>query len=379
MTRIGILNYADVRNFGDVLFPLIVAHEVRTRIPMAEISYITATGSTWAGMESTRLDDTDLEGFDALLLGGGEIVHRFDDMLSDIYSRFGLTGIARPTDLVYSWTRADVPYKAWLGLGIPEPSAEVQGDIGYASATLHIAGVRGSQSHRRLLACGINDNLTRLTPDLGWFFPRLLAGRRPPKHPAEGQPYIAVQALGFTDPGPVAATLRRIADASGLRIVLLPLTRCWHDAEPLRLLQAAGGEDFILVDDAMEDLDKLTILGGATLYAGQSMHGFIGAMSQNRPAGLITPYADDKFNELLTDLDLHQFRCPGWDGLNALVSTLMWAPPVVFAQQRKKAERELGALFDEVCTGILTQSQSLRPSLALMHEDDEEKKDSCPL
>lgn len=359
MIHVGILNYADVRNFGDVLFPLIVAHEIRARIPTVEISYITPTGSAWGGMESTKLDDADVEGFDALLLGGGEIVHRFDDMLSGIYSRFGLTSISRPTDLVYSWTHADVPYKAWLALGIPEPSAEVQADIGGASATLHIAGVRGSLSYRHLVASGIKDNLIRLTPDLGWLFPRLLVGRRPPTHPAEGYPYIAVQALGFTDPGLVAANLRRIADESGLRIVLLPLTRCWHDAEPLRSLQAAGGGEFILVDDGMEDLDKLAILGGATLYVGQSMHGFIGTASQNRPAGLITPYANDKFAELLTDLDFHQFRRSGWDGLSGLISTLMWAPPVIFAQQRKKVEQKLGALFDEVCAGILARFQSL--------------------
>lgn len=353
MIRVGILNYADVRNFGDVLFPLIVAHEVRKRIPTAEISYITTTGSAWAGMESARLDEANLEGLDALLLGGGEIVHRFDDMLKGIYSRFGLTAIAHPTDLVYSWTKVESPYKAWLALGIPEPTVEVQRDITYASATLNIAGVRGSWSRKRLLASGVNEALTRFTPDIGWLFPRLLAGRRPPMHPAGGFPYIVVQALGFADIGFVANTLRRISDESGLRVVLLPLTRCWQDVEPLRSLQTAGAGDFILVDDAMEDLDKLAILGGATLYLGQSMHGFIGTISQNRPAGLITPYLDDKFGELLNDLNFHQFRCSGWEGLNALANTLLWTPPIIFAQQRKKAEQELDTLFDQVCAGIL--------------------------
>lgn len=355
MIRVGVLNYADVRNFGDVLFPLTVAHEIRRRIPNVDISFITPTGSAWGGMESTRLDDADLERFDALLLGGGEIVHRYDEMLSGIYSRFGLIGIDYPTDLVYSWTNLDVPYKAWLALGIPEPSAAVSADIGRASATLNLAGVRGSLSHQRLLASGINENISCLTPDIGWLFPRLLAGRCPPKHPAGGYPYIVVQALGFTDGDLIASTLRRIAGESGLRIVLLPLTRCWSDVEPLRSLHAAGAGEFILVDDAMEDLDKLAILGGATLYIGQSMHGFIGTVSQNRPAGLVTPYANDKFNELLTDLDFHQFRCPGWDGLSGLVSTLMWAPPVLFSSRRKNAELKLDALFDRVCAEILAQ------------------------
>lgn len=360
--RVGIISYADVRNFGDVLFPMVVAREVCTRIPSAQVSYITPTGSAWAGMESTRFDEADLESFDALLLGGGEIVHRLDDMLTGIYTRFGLTSIPRPTDLVYEWTGSDVPYKAWLGLGVPAPSSDVQKDIKQASVGLQIAGARGSQSYRRLLTSGVDVNVARHTPDLGWLFPRLLAGRRPPAHPAGGEPYAVVHALGFADPAPVAAALRLIAERWALRIVLLPLTRCWNDERPLRVLHDLGHGDFILVDDTMDDLDKLAVVGGAALYVGQSMHGFVGAISQNRPAGLIAPYDADKFGELVADLGLHQLRCPDWNGLEALTSTLMWTPPVIFAQLRKAAESELGALFDDVCAGITSLSHGNHPT-----------------
>jgi hypothetical protein len=127
--RIGILNYADVRNFGDVLFPLVVAGEIRARIPSAEITFVTPTGASWAGMSSLRFDRVDLESFDALLLGGGEIVHRLDDMLRRIYALFGLECIERPTDLVFAWANAAIPFKAWLALGVPNPSPETQNDI----------------------------------------------------------------------------------------------------------------------------------------------------------------------------------------------------------------------------------------------------------
>lgn len=357
MIRIGILNYADVRNFGDVLFPLVVKLEIKKRIPAANFTYITPTGSSWGGMTSTRVDAVDFESYEALILGGGEIVHRFDAMLNGIYAGFNLTSISCPTDLVFSWTHAKTPYKAWLGLGVPARPDDVSKDIAHSSLSMNFLGVRGSHSFQRVLASGVDSRLIRRTPDLGWLFPRLLNGKRFPAHPADGMPYIAIQALGFSDPLVVANDLHRFAEEMGLRIVLLPLTRCWNDVEPLRLLQAAGS-GFFLVDDATADIDKLAILGGAVLMIGQSMHGFIGTISQNRPAGLIAPYAEDKFGELVNDSNLSHLRCPGWDGLSGLLKILLWQPAAAFTSLRKEANRVLDKLFDEICEEILESVQA---------------------
>lgn len=353
MIRVGVLNYADVRNFGDVLFPLLVAQEVTKRIPYADVTYITPTGASWGGMTSVKYDDIGLDSFDALLLGGGEVVHRFDEMLKGIYSNFGLKSIARPTDIVFTWTQVNVPFKAWLGLGVPPLSPEVSLDIASSAISLNLFVVRGSNSYKRVLDCGVESRSIRKSPDLGWLFPRLLSGHHLPSHPADGQPYMVVQALGFADPVSVARDLQLIAERSGLRVVLLPLTRCWNDIQPLRLLHDLGGGAFILIDDAMEDIDKLAVLGQATFTIGQSMHGFIGASSQNRPAGLVTPFRDDKFEELLSDLELECLRCPSWDGLIGLSETLLRFPPISLTGLRKKKAAELDALFDDVCEGIL--------------------------
>ncbi len=193
--RVGILNYADVRNFGDVLFPLVVEKEVRTRIPSVEITFITHTGTSWGDMTSKRIDQIDFESFDALLLGGGEIVHRLDGMLSRIYSGFGLEAVDSPTDLVFSWTGAKRPYKAWLGLGVPAPFSDAAHDIASASAFLSVVGVRGSHSHQRVLSSGVDAHLVRRTPDLGWLFPRLLNNQRFPVHPADGRWQMACHTL----------------------------------------------------------------------------------------------------------------------------------------------------------------------------------------
>jgi hypothetical protein len=135
-------------------------------------------------------------------------------------------------------------------------------------------------------------------------------------------------------------------------VVLLPLTRCWHDVEPLRWLNRAAGGCYTLVDDDTADLDKLAILGGAVLQVGQSMHGFIGTMAQSRPAGLVMPRRQDKFTELLEDNDWAQLRCSDWDGLDRLLQTLLWTPPALMAAARRRHEQALDSLFDELCSGI---------------------------
>src|SRR5262245_38886045 len=101
--RIGILSYADTRNFGDELFPLVVSREISARIPSADITFLTSTGTSWAGMQSLRLDSVEPKSFDALILGGGEVVHRADEMLRGIYNLFELDCIERPTDIVFGW------------------------------------------------------------------------------------------------------------------------------------------------------------------------------------------------------------------------------------------------------------------------------------
>lgn len=263
---------------------------------------------------------------------------------------------------MFAWTHAPIRYKAWLGLGVPEPAAEVQADIRDATIGLTMLTARGSLSQERMVRSGASDQAVHLSPDLGWLFPRLLRGRCTPASAGDGKPCLVVHALGFEDPLPVARSLSRFADRNGLRVVLLPLTRCWGDVEPLRWLNQAAGGRFTLVDDETADLDKLAILGGAVLQVGQSMHGFIGTMAQNRPAGLIMPMRDDKFGELLGDNDWPRLRCPSWDGLDGLLQTLLWTPLTVMAEARRRHEDALDRLFDVVCTAIASRpAQDLRP------------------
>jgi hypothetical protein len=349
--RIGLLNYADVRNFGDVLFPLVLAQEIGARLPDSRIDFVTPTGSSWAGMRSTRFDEADLTSFDALILGGGEVVHRHDDMLRNIYARFGLTSIERPTDIVFGWTNSCVPYKAWMALGAPEPDERTRRDIFDAMQGLHYVGARGSNSAERLRRIRPTAEVQQ-TPDLGWLFHRLLRGHRTAVCET-ADAYIAVQAVKFGDVKQAVAGLRAVSRRTGLKIVLVPLQRCWKDVELLKTTCEISENEFFLVDDAMSDLDKLAIIEGATLYIGQSMHGFISALGRSRLAGLCKwGGADDKVGELLRDVGIPHFRVPGWDSVEALVDAITASPLQPLLEKRIAYQRELDSMLDAVCANI---------------------------
>lgn len=348
--KIAILNYADVRNFGDVLFPLIIAREISVRIPSAKIEFITPTGTSWSGMESIRLDQIQLASFDAILLGGGEIVHRYDSMLVDIYSRFGLRCIDQPTDLVFSWTKTDGPFKAWFAIGVPPLTPDAATAIFDAAHGLDFIGVRGSHSAQRISESTNHLSKVSTSPDLGWLFPRLLENHKADfTHPANGCPYIAVQSLGFSNLESATMALKRISRKTGLKIVLLPLTRCWQDVRHLQGIYESSEKEFLIVDDATTDLDKLSILGGSSLYLGQSMHGLIGSLSQCRPAGILQPLLNDKFDELLNDANLLYCQASGWDEVERLADSLIRISPVHIYERRLAYERQLDEMFDNLC------------------------------
>lgn len=354
--RIGVMSCADVRNFGDVLLPLLVSAELRARPRNSEIKFITPTGTAWCGMPSRRFDQVDFTGLDAVLLGGGEVVHWPDDMLTWIYGRMGLDAIASLTDLVFGWTDTAFRYKAWLGLGIPDLAPGVGCDIAQASAGLHLLGVRGKLSRQRALHSGVLPGQIRLSPDLGWLFPRLLTGHAPGTALASGRPYIDVQALGFENPTLVSACLERFAERWNLQVVLRPLTRCWDDAAALHKLNETSRRQFTLVPDETGDLQKLALLGGAIFSVGPSMHGFSSTIDQGRPAGLVTADKPDKFQELLDDLRAPHLGAPDWADLEALMYTLVNTPLSLLGGHRADNEAALDSLFDEVCQAIACAS-----------------------
>jgi polysaccharide pyruvyl transferase WcaK-like protein len=355
MKTIGIFHYADVNNYGDVLFPRIISHEIRKRIA-CNFKYFACTEDLCLPLHSTMINFQEMtRTCDVAIIAGGEIVHRHDDMLRKIYASFSLTCIERPTDLVFGLSKLDIKYKAWVALGIPPVSEIAITDIRDALDNLSHFSVRGSQS--RAIIREINPNAeVQVVPDLGWLIPELAAAEAWPMiDPDVPEVYIAAQVLPGTlrtiDAQQIADALSRLGDSVSAAIMLMPITDCWGDDEPLSRVYDASKGRFIL-QPRLPFEKRGSLLMGAQGFIGQSMHGAITAMAAGKPAVVVPPQGPaQKFKELFNDM--------GMDGLysdwNIAVTALQFnlkAETSRFSDEAAIASKRLGAYLDALAEEI---------------------------
>jgi hypothetical protein len=140
------MHYADVRNYGDVLFPRVLACELKSRLPDATFDFFAPTADPCPPLNSRRLDQADPSAYEAVLIAGGQVVHHGDDFLRRLYESYGLNPIHQPTDMVFGWLDWDAGFKAWIGVGIPPATEEAKRSIAVASRHLSRVSVRGTLS-----------------------------------------------------------------------------------------------------------------------------------------------------------------------------------------------------------------------------------------
>lgn len=349
--RLALLNYADVNNFGDVLFPLLTARELRRRLPSAAIDFISPTGTGPA--PATRYDAASLARYDAIVLAGGELIHRYDRVLSAIYASLDLDAIDNPTDLVFGWSHVRGPYKAWFGLGVPPLDQRGAASIRGAAPGLDMVHVRGTGSARRLREAG---GTCTIGPDIGWLFSGLL--ETPPA--ASRRRYVVFHALPPGVPenlGVIVEPLRAL-ERRGFEIVLLPLSTCWQDYVVLGRIADTSG--FRLLDYRTPELTKLAILAGSAFYVGQSMHGFISTLASGQPAGLCFPRGDDKFGELLGDNGLEDLRIDTWNELPSLIDRLLRIETDRVCRLRASTSAQASAAFDTLADNVRRHAERRR-------------------
>jgi len=87
--RVAIVGTADAANYGDLLFPLIAAHELRARLGDVELvsyGYRDVGASGWPfAVRSAGALAREIAGYDLLLVGGGLLI-RDDAALADGYA-----------------------------------------------------------------------------------------------------------------------------------------------------------------------------------------------------------------------------------------------------------------------------------------------------
>ena len=311
--RVAVWGTFDVDNYGDHLFPRIATRELAARLPGVVVDAYSPFGSS----HRTRLHDArwpvaalgePTEGrrdelarsYDAVLVGGGELLHLDDRLLSNFYavdparldevrpSQWFLEGLGPARE-----ERCPV---LWHGLGVPFPYDDVAAErVAAALRRRRWASVRDPSSAARLEAVGLPAGLQLdVVPDSGLLVDRLvrrgelLARQR--RLRADGVlppgPALVLQGCDLLVPsaGAIADVLRPWLRSTGLTPVLLETGRCRKDGDFADAVAAALGATAICrvpADAPLEDI--VAVLAAAEAVVGSSLHAAITAIAHHRP------------------------------------------------------------------------------------------------
>jgi hypothetical protein len=364
------MTFADVNNYGDILLARICENEIRSRLPSAQVTLFSPTGSEVEGTTFVPFRRETVEGLDAGLLTGGQTIHSEDQLLLSIYRDQGLsTWTERPTDVSFSWLEANVAYKAWLCVGVEIPySQEAAARVQRGLPLLDLISVRGVLSRKALDSMTEADSDAIVAPDFAWLLPNL-----PTRHASAQSDVPGVSKAGYvvfqTTPAIVQRTngniseitsgLLRVQERTGLQVLLLPINHCWHDELALRSISAASGGRLVMLPDALSSSDIASLLMGATAYIGGSLHGALTCLASGIPAGVIHPRDETKYTEAFGAQYRREFVRSDWK-LEEFASDLLGEPRDSLLEVADLMRRRLAMLFDRVAVEIAQRASGAR-------------------
>jgi hypothetical protein len=371
-TEILVAGTFDVQNYGDLLFPLIAAHELAPHGITVRACSPTNIDIGWKdtlpplGAEAMGKPPFPLKG---ILVGGGNIIHLQDSRLID-YGIGDLSYYAYPS----LWLGASIAGAvhnipvSWNAPGVPHPLPERIGDHvlmrQLAEACEHFV-VRDAESAANLrraapLAGIVPDtavSLSHLWPKrtLAADFADLLDRKAAPR----GDRYMTVHVKARSAKLPLpelAARIGAFAAAEGMVPVLLSLAPCHDDDITARHLGRFLEGPKVVVYDARGLREIAAAIAHADLHLGASMHGYVTAASYDVPSVLIAHPRLAKFEGFLGHTGREGDLVEEWDEAFPKAAALLREPATPRIPQ---AVRDgVKAHWKKVAAGFLAPKQS---------------------
>jgi len=310
--RVAVFSFADIDNYGDILFSWVVRSELRKRRPDVITDFYAPTdcwieGEYYHGYTRDRIDGQ----YDALILAGGEVVHFFDQRTWEpIYQRRELSVLSeRASDVVWDWASCRAKLKAWLSVGVrPFEDEHNPAKVESVLHNLDFISTRGILSKKILEggAWSAYEPRIQVTPDLGWLFPRLaeevdIDETEFKSRLVKDGDYAVFQFHNITkaEAGEIARVLKRFKMETGINVVLLPVIHLWNDREPMQWIVEASGGDLLMPSGKQGPFEIANIVMGAELVLSSSLHVAITALAAGIPAGIFNKWPGTKFQDLM--------------------------------------------------------------------------------
>jgi len=276
----------DVRNYGDLLFPPVLRHELGKRIPEVEVecfSYYEKAPPDWPFAVSpvSRLPDL-IHSFDAVVIGGGHLI-RFDKEIAAGYYPPS-PDLHHPTSY---WLfpamlalEANVPL-AWSAVGaspeLPQWGCELLREVLRASAYISARDAATQRSLQELAG----EREVLLVPDTVFGIRDLQLRKQ-----TNGRKYVVIQATPHLTP--YADSIRRLLvwlKSQQYDVVLLPISPALgDDAAILKDILGASATVASWTDPA----EAVNVIANAAAVMGVSLHLSVTALAYGVP--VIRPF-----------------------------------------------------------------------------------------
>ena len=342
--RIAHFGTFDVENFGDLLFPLIF--ENRLGYADLEVIHVSPVGGEGVFPDcraSTSLEEALRSSFDAVVVGGGNIVHARTTALGR-YSAdpslvaLGYAGLWLGASELAA--RLEVPL-VWNAPGVPAAfGRETAPLVAWAAGACDHLAVRDERSAMWLRAAGFAGPVA-VVPDTAVDVPRLwdegalreafleaFESRGISSIPSRTV-LVHLNARYATDEaGVTAERVARIARTLDATPILCALGGCHGDADLAQRVASAMTCPVLLIDRPRSLREIVACIAGSVAYVGSSLHGLITACAFSRPAILVARESRSgaaKFSGFLDQWDATAapvIRSPSWVDAEALAGRL---------------------------------------------------------
>lgn len=391
---VGLWGTFDLENYGDQLFPLIAGRELARRLGDVELRHYSPFGWARAARldrgdpaepfgprEPSRLDELAAQ-LDAVLVGGGEIIHFDHDALARVYdveaeeverrepASYFVDGLgpARERECPVLWHAVGLPFDLQ-----PDEATRVR----HALASRPYVTVRDSISRGRLEAAGVDREIT-VVPDSAVLLPRLF----PPEvlsrrlrylrlmgwYPS-GERVLVVQGnrdLVRFAPDIAVAVDRLTAEDSSLTVALVDTGPCHGDAEFAEALAPRLRVRPHRLPTELTVEDIAAVIADGVGFIGISLHGSITAFAYDRPFVVLNLNDQSKLDGFAAQVDRPEVAVHQAGDLFRVATSALTTP--VGPSARARLQRGADAHFDRI-SEIVVAARAARPRERSMAAD----------
>lgn len=328
MKKIALMSVADINNYGDIMFPLVMRFEIQKRIPSVEFRFFTPTSRTFCGelfYEYTKQNMLEYAP-DAIIAAGGEVIHKYDDSVwQRMYKKINF----KPSNTFFDWLDLKC-FKSWFSVGALY-SNDINLQVNKKELDcLDSVSVRGILSkkileHNQLLE--INDKIT-LSPDIGWVFSRYIKAINDHKKITEGlSNYVCFSVnettISTEELASAINTLYLFAKQNQKQIIIFDFACSYSSLKNVIMENILDKKDVVKYLGELEALEIAELLMGCDFYVGSSLHCAVTVLSQSKPAAIIHKKAMTKMQDLFGHMMFTDLFSTSWGQLDSLLRRLM--------------------------------------------------------